>query len=279
MVTPTEERLRQSLPRDIRGRPAEEVRAGQTLRGGQTRPTAQELRGGGGGRAVRTPVSQLSSRKLSQARDLSRSRADLINKLRQDVNRSKRGLNRNQQLQLEQKFVRDSRSISQGIASQIRNVQSATTLGALESIAQRRVTQPKEERQIRGGRPGFISAPPPTPSPLKSPIKFAERKISEARAKGGVPAFVAGVATTPVGIFRAATQPFKTIEGVIETGKELGKFAIGKRETSPLAGVSQVIREEPVFAAGAFAGDIVGLKVVKLNVAPIKDVLSSKNKS
>lgn len=65
--TRTEERLQMSLPSDLRNLPAEEVRAGQTLRYGMSDPNLTVVGGGGGGsrRPEAEPVDEQREKTLS----------------------------------------------------------------------------------------------------------------------------------------------------------------------------------------------------------------------
>ncbi len=141
--TPTaaERRAQQSFPRDVRGRPLEEIRAGQTLRGGVTRPTAAELRGVSARRQVERTAQQLASAKTTQSRDLAIVRTDLLNQLRTEINSRRRGLDRNQLLNLEREFSKRARVITQNFLNSLKRVKGATTFSGLGGISRTLIPQ------------------------------------------------------------------------------------------------------------------------------------------
>lgn len=133
--TVTERRLQQSLPSNIRNKPAEEVIAGQTLAGGSSNPTI--ARGGGRSRGptqTRMTVEDIREvqrkaeieRRSNLIKDTNQQSANLRNQLRLELQNklSNRSLTLQQRQDLQREFGNQSRDIKtqrENIQSEIRS--------------------------------------------------------------------------------------------------------------------------------------------------------------
>lgn len=109
--TKTETRLQQSLPRDLRNLPAEEVRAGQTLRSGQTTR-------GGGGSSSRSSVPSGPSANEILRREQQRRAAELLKINQEKERRAQEG--RRQQNQKKVRIARITSNLKKAVASSIK---------------------------------------------------------------------------------------------------------------------------------------------------------------
>lgn len=300
-ATTTEIRARQNFPRDIRSRPLEEIRSGQTFRGGSSRVSAQELRGVSARRDAERTSQALSTAKTNQSKDLAQIRIDSLRQLRIDTNSQRRGLDRNQLLDLEKDFRNKSQSINSNFFQSLKDIKGASNVSQLGSLSQTLLPQTlasdrdiqagkllKQQEQLRRGLK-FVTEGPAIFGGKTIVERFEEKSIErQGREPNRLEQFLEDnriskedqkILNTIDKAFNVASEPFliagEQAEKLPPVKRLKTKFPILETEVSREAGKELI---SSVLKFGFFAPAF-GTGAVKKGKTEAKQVVIKKNKS